>query len=210
MGTVDIKQITISTDVLEAVAKWALPEGESRPYLSQIFFHNDEMIALDAKRAVIVPVKTYGLSVGLWRAHALSAIAAQDAHVAADARITVRRRAARSITIEPTETGHLRLCLLNHSETPSMLVKACTETMPLDELRKIMDGPPLQPTLGVTAFDPSFLAGIDEVTRAIEPQRRGVKVVRWGGELDPVIFESDLIDGMGTGRARFVVMPMRV
>lgn len=204
-----MNHISISTNLLEAVAGWALPEGDNRAHLSQILFRDDEMIAYSGTRAVVVPIETHGLIGNLWRGDAFTAVAAQDAMVKADARIEPRRRDARSIGIEPIEGGRLRLRLSEPTGTPSLVVRACTEEMPLEALRKIMSTPSSTTAPGEMGFDPAYLASIDDVVRAIEPARRGVKVVRWGGPLDPMVFEGDVTEPT-LKRARFVIMPMRI
>jgi hypothetical protein len=197
--------ITIPTDLLEAVARWAEPEGE-RPYLAQVLIADGELIATDGKRGVCVPILARGPTLGIWRADALAAVSAQDALVQHDKRIEKRRRSARTIGIEPIDGGRLRLRLGDHA---SLVVRACTEQFPLQPLRDIFGAvsSAKTPTPNGVCIDPAYLAAIDDVKCAITGALIGVRVVQWGGPRDPMIFEGPGLEDCGP--SRMVVMPMR-
>lgn len=201
--------ITVPTDLLEAVARWAAPESENRLYLSQVVVADGELVASDGKRGVRVPIGAHGQMLGIWRADALMAVAAQDAMVQHDRRIELRRRGSRTIGIEPIDGGRLRLHLADGG-MPSLVVHACTEEFPLKSMRDIFGAVSSERTLipdGI-CFDPKYLAAIDEVKSVItEVQAGGVRVVKWGGPHDPMIFEGPALEGCGP--SMMVVMPMR-
>jgi hypothetical protein len=197
--------ITIPTDLLEAVARWALPAGDDLLRLSQVRIADGELVATDGKRGVRVPIQTHDQTLGIWRADALMAVAAQDAMH--EKRVGARRPSGRSIAVEPIEGGRLRLHLAAGG-MPSLVVRACTESFPLEPLREIFGAVSLAktPTPDGISFDPALLAAIDEVKRALTAREIGVRVVQWGGPLDPMIFEGPALEGCGP--SRFVVMPM--
>jgi hypothetical protein len=165
--------ISIQTDLLEAVARWALPAGDDLLRLSQVRIADGEIVATDGKRGVRVPIDTHSQTLGIWRA----------------------------------EGGRLRLHLAAGG-MPSLVVRACTESFPLEPLREIFGAvsSAKTPTPDGISFDPTLLAAIDEVKRAISDGQIPVRIVQWGGPLDPMIFEGPALEGCGA--SRFVVMPM--
>src|SRR5215467_7302110 len=66
--------ISVPTNVLEAVAKWAGTD-KTRTHLHQVLFAKGVMVAVDGHRMVIVPCETFGLTIGVDRKYLLAAVA---------------------------------------------------------------------------------------------------------------------------------------
>jgi hypothetical protein len=202
MSNADIKQITISTSLLEAVARWALPESENSLHLSQIVFRDGEVIAVDGCRLVRVPINTNGLTFGLRRADAFAAVAAQDAmagRYVGYARGS-QRPSSKTLRIE-RRSGGLGI-FLGDGARPVMVVEE-TDLRMFPPIEEVMPRERRSPPDGI-GFNPRYLAGIDEVVSVLtdEPTHRSVQVTSHGHPLDPTLFE-------GPGGSRFVVMPTK-
>jgi hypothetical protein len=207
--------ITIPTSLLEAVARWALPEGD-RPHLSQIVLRNNEMVATDGRRLVYVPIETHGYVLGLRRCDALAAVAAQDAWVAADKRIETRRRSKRTIRIRRAQqTGGIEM-RLGEGDRPMLLsTEELGAAPPYEQLLAASNWTRADAPPDGIVFNPSYLSAVHDVVSAIAesgheppPGTEGrvlfggcVLVARWGGRTDPVLLE-------GPAGSRFVIMPM--
>ena len=191
--------VSIPTSLLEAVARWALPDTGERRHLSQIAFRASEMVATDGVRIVRVPFGLAGLTCGLRRCDALAAVAAQDALLP---RCTPRER--RVIRIHRPSPGVLVL-LPGLGTHPAMRVAEVADAFPsYDEVFTAI-GAGARPATAPDgiAFNPEYLAAIQEVAEALEPNagQRAVTVARWGGLLDPTLFT-------GPAGSQFVIMPM--
>lgn len=198
--------ITVPTSLLEAAARWAAPDGVELRHLQQVRLDDGELLASDGMRGVRIPMQTHGLTLGIWRAHALTAVAAQDALVKLEGRVA--GRGLRSITVQPITGGRVRLHLADDGAV-SIVVPECTATFPVEHLRGLWDtsSNAAVPTPDGFCFDPTLLAAVDDVRRAFHDGDTGVRVVKWGGPLDPMFFDGPALEGCGP--SRMVVMPMR-
>src|SRR5215470_10947248 len=144
--------ITVPTNVLEAVAKWAGTD-ETRSHLHQVLFTKDVMVALDGHRMVIVPCETFGLTIGIDRKYLLAAVAAQ--------RMMKIERA--HITIEPTEDPmFVRLGLVPTSRKSGLIVRAAeSEKFPPYE-KVVRDSEKEKPSVGPEGygFNPRYIDAI--------------------------------------------------
>jgi hypothetical protein len=192
--------ISVSTDLLEAVAKWA-SQDDTRTHLQQVVFTKGTMVALDGHRMVIAPCETLGLTIGVNRQYLLAAIAAQQA---------LKTDRSHIITIAPDGTRGVRLGFESAahalSQVPYIVVPAADTTSypPYEEVVKSNRAAESSSPDGY-GLNPSYLADIAEVTNATcKPGQRGVKIVAWSRDrLGAMVFEN-------TAGVRFFVMPMRI
>jgi len=171
--------ISVPTNVLEAVAKWAGTD-ESRTHLHQVLFSKGVMVAVDGHRMVIVPCETFGLTIGVDRAYLLAAVAAQR---------VLRIDRPHTITIEPTEDPlFVRLGLVpSSSKSGGLIVRAAdSEKFPPYE-QVVRDSEAHKPSAGPEGygFNPRYIDAIAEVDAAtcdangLPAGSRGVKITSW-------------------------------
>ncbi len=203
--------ITISTDLLAALAAWTVPaEDNIRMPMQCIVFRNNEVIACNGKVVARVPLDTDERTLGIHRSYALAAVAAQDAWVHDDKTIAKRRRSGRSIGIVPLENGTGIMLLLAPPDHPSMLPLAM-RTSPILHVPAgdIAGYPPIDQVMPsrrpegnpAASFNLELLDGMRAIVEAAGRQPPWVAITAWGEGRDPVLFE-------GAGGCRFVVMPM--
>lgn len=180
--------ISISTNLLAAVAKWASTD-EARVNLCMVLFTKGEYVACDGHRLVRVPLEYDGKAFCVGRDHILAAVAAQR---------SLYDDNDSSIDIEPNGKGLVNLTI-DKGIVVSVPFRSAgdyphyEQVMPKGKPDKLPDP---------YGFDPQYLAAIDEVNRASDSVYRGVQIVAWGGELDAMEFRN--ADGI-----RFVIMPVR-
>jgi len=192
--------ITVLTNVLAAVAKWTSAD-DTRLHLRLVVFRDDELIATDGHRLVRVPCPTYGHTFGIDRAHVLAAAKAQH---------ELEAPRPRAIQLWPADDGHVRLRL-----TGPPLQRNVSLKVPAG---RVEDYPPIEQVMPTTVpavgpqnyvMDPRYLAAVEEVTSAMQPDtHRGVTLAAWG----PPDERGELLGSMlftNAGGARFVIMPMR-
>lgn len=188
--------ITVSTKLLAAVAKWAIASDEVRPHLHMVLFTTSEIVACDGHRLVRVPreagnIKPFGID----RAHILAACAAQHelGREYRDIAVTHDGDKVASLILDPHRMPRSRITITVPSRDAAQF-PPYEQVMP-----KRGDGPVPESYF----LNPKYLAAIAEVNEASAPSSaRGVQIVAWGGELDPMLFENHC-------RIQFVVMPMR-
>lgn len=187
--------ITISTNVLAAIAKWSCQDAD-RPHLRTVLFERGRAIATDGHRMVLLPVETNGHRLLVDSGHIAAAVAAQR-----DMKVS----RPREITIEPSDKS----IILGLDNGVSLIVPARDpgQYPPYEQAVPKVD--PKAKTPHGYALDPRYLAAIAEVSAAVAPNaQRGVRVVAWspidadGQQLGAMLFE-------GYEGVRFVVMPMR-
>lgn len=195
--------ISVLTNVLEAVAKWASPD-DSRPHIRQVFFSKGVMVALDGMRMVVVPCETFGQTLGIDRDYLLTAVAAQRA-------LKVDR--PHLITIEtwsPADrskaTSRVRLGIGGSRGVFVVAPAADAKSYPdyeyvMRENTKAESADPVG-----YGLNPAYLAAVAEVHHATTSggSSEGVKLVAWSKDrLGAMVFES-------TAGVKFYVMPMRL
>lgn len=196
---------SIRTRLLAAVAKWTHTD-DNRPHLHRVLFDGKHMVATDGHRMVVVPCETDMPPFALGRVDCAILAAAQR-------EITKRDGAElRFVAIDiypgrPVSTSRKALIELDEEGLRSLLVPA-PDPSDFPRWQQLFEGqkaePPTPPTY---AFEPRYLAGIDEVLEAVDGARnRTVEVKAWtanepGGHVGPMLFES--------GGIRFLIMPKR-
>lgn len=194
--------ITVSTNVLEAVAKWAGTD-ETRPHLHQVHFTKGTMIAVDGHRMVIVPCETFGKTLGIDRQYLLAAVAAQRA---------LTRERPNVITIEEQPNPvFIRLGLTHPSGKVCLQVPVADASAfpPYEQVLRDSENAARSPSPSGYAINPKYLAAVAEVDAAtcdaneIIAGSRGVRVIGWSKDrLGAMVF-------VNKAGVKFVVMPMR-
>jgi len=196
--------ISVATNVLEAVAKWAGTD-ETRTHFHQVLFSKGVMVAVDGHRMVIVPCETFGLTIGVDREYLLAAVAAQ--RVLGTAR-------PHMITIEPTEDPlFVRLGLVPTSRKSGGLIVRAAESEKFPPYEQVVrDSEAHKPFAGPEEyrFNPKYIAAIAEVDAAtcdadgLPAGSRGVKITSWSTDrLGAMVFVNQ-------AGAKFLIMPIRV
>jgi len=192
--------ISVPTNVLEAVAKWAGTD-ETRSHLHQVLFSKGVMVAVDGHRMVIVPCETFGLTIGVDRKYLLAAVAAQR---------VMKIDRPHIITIELTEDPmFVRLGLVPTSRKSGLIVKAAESEKFPPYQQVVPDSEKHKPFTGPEGygFDPRYIEAIAEVDAATcdaSEVSRGVKITSWSPDrLGPMVFVNQ-------AGVKFVLMPMRI
>ena len=183
---------SVRTRLLAAVAKWATTD-ESRPFLERVLFDGKHIVATDGHRIVAVPCET-------------------DVPP-----FTVHRVDCAILAAAQREIGHKR-----HADSVFVTVSDGKAAIDIDEGRRVLtvkvhdakDFPPWEVLFGELkaesaeppsfAFEPRYLAGIDEVLEAVDGScQRTATVKAWssGKFIGPMLFEGEGI--------RFLIMPKR-
>lgn len=197
--------ISVSTNVLEAVAKWASMD-ETRPHLHQVVFTKGAMVAVDGHRMVIVPCETFGVTIGVDRKYLLAAVAAQRV-----------LNGEREITIARVDTDPKLMWLgLNTTlrKVGFWVPAADTDKFPpYEQVVRDSETAERSETPVGYGIDPRYLAAIAEVDAAtcdandandVIASNRGVKVTAWSKDhLGAMVFVNQ-------AGVKFLVMPMRV
>lgn len=181
--------ITIRTELLAAVARWA-GEDENRPALRMVLFTRDEFVACDGHRLARVPLEYDGDPFGVYRVHILAAAAAQRG---LDQRDIVIELARQSIHLGIATDVRLVVPVCDASVFP-----VYDQVMPR--------GPRPSTAPDGYGFDPKYLAEIYEVQKAAGAADgyHGVRVTGWSVDgLGAMLFE-------GYRGIRYVIMPVRV
>lgn len=193
--------ITISTDLLAAVAKWASTD-ESLSHLGLIVFRKNEIIACDGHRLIRVQFRTQGLEFAVQRSHLLAAVAAQRELPGITLRDDENNKA---IEVSLSENGRIRLSL-----GPVALVVPGGDLSTYPPIEQVMpeprEGQPPSPDGYV--FNPRYLAALDEVNRAMGCDGGGARCVVWSGPEGSHRIRGAMLLSNARG-ARFVIMPMR-
>lgn len=189
--------ITIKTDLLLAVSKWASTDN-TRPHLGVVLFKGNEMMACDGHRLVRVPVACNGLTVAFSRDMAAAAAAAQT--FCKDTAPRDNEYGGRAVEIS-LANGKVAINVGRF-----VLTGPAGDVGAFPQVDRVMpDKRPEQHPDGY-GFDPKYLAAIDEVQAAtgLSGGDRGVKVTGWSADgLGAMLFES-------FNRIRYVIMPVRV
>lgn len=180
----DLPPISISSRLLEAIALWAY-QGSDRPHLNVVAFRGGEMIATDGHRLVRIPIpllgeRTFGLRVE---------------HVQ-----LVCRAFGPKATLQIRPDGK-RVEIEVNGDSPVVWVakEDIANYPPIDQV---------EPTACLGSepagivLNARYLADVQRIAEIIDPVNLAVRVTKWGGMPDPVLFE-------GPQGSRFVVMPMR-
>jgi len=181
--------ISIQTNLLAAVAKWAYPDTD-KPHLSMVLFTLGEYVACDGHRLVRVPLDYSGPSFGVDRSHLLAAVAAQREMSVAIKEIQIAADDAKVVlTVAPPSV------ILTVPKRDASAYPPYEQVMPQGKPDKLPER---------YGFNPRYLDAIHEVDQASRPgSTNGVRIAAWGGSLDSMMFTNT--DGI-----RFVVMPVRV
>lgn len=188
--------ITIKTDLLLAVSKWAM-DDDHRPHMRVVLFKNDELIACDGKRLVRVPVACYGLTVAFDRDMVAAAAAVQACCKDSAPRDPEYRGNAVEISMTKGQVAmNLGRFTLHGPAGDASACPPYDKVMPNERPERHPDG---------YGFSAAYLAAIDEVEKAAgNTGGTGLKVTGWSADgLGAMLFEGH----MGI---RYVVMPMRV
>lgn len=195
--------ISVPTNVLEAVAKWAGTD-DTRSHLHQVHFTKGTMVAVDGHRMVIAPCETFGMTLGVDRQYLLAAVAAQRslkihsdiliAPVAADPALKAFSPSLLRIIVDPSPPAI------------AFLVPAA-DTSKFPPYQTVVDANTKAESDSPDGYglNPQYLADIAEVTSVTcSPGMRGIKVIAWSKDrLGAMVFEN-------TAGVKFLIMPMRV
>lgn len=198
-------KLTVSTDLLAAMAKWAYRNGD-RPNISAVIAQDGELIATDGHRMVRAPLPAsqpkMRLSIG--RAYILAAAAAQSAMIPFE---DLDAECERVIHIyqQSTQPGWIILDLGD--------IRMSVSAGPIDKFPDVDKSMPKisasTPPLGYV-FNPAYLVAMAEIQEVLSRDggNRGVRLAAWGEAEDrgtptqAALFE-------GHGGVRYVIMPMR-
>jgi hypothetical protein len=190
--------ITIRTELLLAVSRWAAPASDSRPHLSFVLFKGNEMVACDGRRLVRVPVACGGLTIAIDRDHIAAAAAAQEfCKDAAPRDEEYRGRAVEISIVSSRAVINVGRFAVHGALGDVGAYPPSNKAMPTERPDRHPDG---------YRFNPQYLAGIHEVEVAagVEPGQRGVTITGWSSDgLGAMLFE-------GYRGIRYVIMPVRV
>jgi len=183
--------ITIETDVLSAISKWAY-QHDDRPNIAGVLFADGYAVATDGHRLVRVRVETGATKMFAGIEHVKAIVATQNA--IDNENVTLAPKGPR-IEAQLSEQIVLSFPAGNPSSYP-----------PYEKLIESHNG--MQQNASRPdgyILNPSYLAAIDEVHVACGGGARtgGVRVVSWAGDhLDSMMFK-------GAGDSLFLIMPMR-
>lgn len=213
------EQITVSTDLLAAVAKWA--SGDDMSPIGVVVFRDGEIVATDATRLVRVPMKTCASQVigepcfAILRRDLLAAIAAQNVlerddieppiehdvytNDAGDTCLTDGPYGQRSITLRRRD-GNIVLEVggIDVLATPRDL-SGYPSTAALDRIMPVASGE--SPPDGIT-LQPRLLEGMTAISDATWARTSGVRCTAWGEHKQGMLFETK-------NGVRMVIMPMK-
>lgn len=209
-------KITIRTDILAAIAKWASADT-TRPIGAVAFRADDTIVATDGHRLVLVPHETHGLSFGIERAHLLAAVAAQDS-IARDDREPrvghdVIERPDGEMTLADGAHGDREVTLWSDAgrvyiDIDGLVIRAsCVDLKEYPPIEQIFSGSDNAGTPDGYLLDARYLAAISEVNMATASYSDGVRVTQWSrldadGKRGPIVLENSV-------GVRFAIMPQR-
>lgn len=212
------KSINVRTDLLHAVAKWA--HGDASRAIGAVAFRDNEIVATDGHRLVIVPCETNGHAFGVYRSHLLAAVAAQnslardgiDPRVGHDIVEVEDHMVGPYLTVADGPFGDRVVDLWpvdGHVQIDLGAVRVIASKIDISQypdVRSVLKHGDDSSTPDGYLLDARFLAAIEEVNTAHANYQSGVRVVKWGrligGVRDPLVLKSE------TG-VTFVVMPQR-
>jgi hypothetical protein len=209
--------ITVRTDLLGAVARWAGHEAD-RP-IGGVAFRDGTITATDGHRLVVVPHETHGMRFCVTRNHLLAAIAAQDllARESIDPKVgyDVVDTGTGDIALADGPYGDREIRLAVVGATVLIGIGALEIQAPLldearypaaDQVAKIIDSGDDSPSPDGYLLDARYLAAIEEVNTATTNYQSGIRVVRWsrldGAVRGPLVLENRV-------GVKFVIMPQR-
>lgn len=186
-----MNKFSIRTRLLAAIAKWTY-QGDDRPHLECVLFDGKHIVATDGHRIVVAPCETGLPSFLLRRRDCLMLAAAQRELFARQfaelAFVKVADRRA-SVSLDP-----------NDGERCTVIVRTPVHDFPPYEA--LFRGLKAEGSPPPYAFEPRYLAAIDEVLEAVDGgHQRTVKITAWD-TLAPMLFEGHGI--------RFLIMPQRM
>ncbi len=196
---------SVRTQLLAAIAKWS-HQSEERPHLARVLFDGRQIVATDGHRLVVAPFETNHAPFTIDRLD-IAVLAAAQREITKSVRaelVFVKVSDGRAvIDLDAAAmggvTGHDRRLLTVRTHDAKDF--PAWEVL-FDGLKAESEAPPAY------AFEPRYLAAIDEVLAATEfgaGGQRTVLVKAWtGGEpfIGPMLFE-----GYGV---RFLIMPKRI
>lgn len=194
---------SVRTQLLAAVAKWTCHD-ESRFHLNYVLFDGQHMVATDGHRMVAVSFQTdlppftiHRMDCAVLAAAQREVLKSRRAELVftavADGRATIDLDAGRRVLT--VKTGDPKS--FPPWETLFSNLKAETPTPPAH------------------AFEPRYLAAMDEVIQSVAGDvQRTVEVKAWtareeGGFCGPMLFDSVVFDGDAGYEMRFLIMPKR-
>ncbi len=204
-----MKLITISTDLLSAVAQWSYKSStnDDRPRLAVVAIMGGELVATDGHRMARIPVdvpSNVRLSIG--RYHIDAAVAAQRA---LNGRTFCDSNSHGVTRIYRGDDGDGSRLVLGLSEAVALRIPAgrIEDFRPIDQV--LPKRTPTTPPNGVVV-DPRYIALIADVQDVVDRAhgKRGIKLTSWGDpdengdRHEPLLIE-------GGGGTRYIIMPMR-
>jgi hypothetical protein len=194
---------SVRTQLLAAVARWAY-QSDDRPHLARVLFDGKHMVACDGHRLVVVTCET-GLPPFSIDCVDVAAVAAAQREITRSRHAEVSFIAVgdRDATID-FDGRHLTVRTYDAKDYP-----------PWEQLLKGLKAESPEPP--AYAFEPRYLAAIDQVLEAVDgSHQRSVTVKAWTangsdspGPIGPMLFESLIHDGPHLGQLRFLIMPKR-
>jgi hypothetical protein len=189
--------ITIKTDLLLAVSRWAY-DGDNRPHIRVVLFKGDEMVATDGHRLVRAPVHCTGMTLAVDRDHIAVAAAAQAlCNDSAPRDDEYRGRAVEISMADDRIAINVGRFVVHGPRGNAGAFPPIEQVMPTERPDRHPDG---------YGFDPKYLAAIHEVQVAAgaQPGSQGVKITGWSADgLGAMLFD-------GHCGIRYVIMPVRV
>lgn len=194
--------ITISTELLVAVAKWATSD-ETRMHLASVAFIDGHIVGCDGHRLVRVPVAKLSTFRHVPRDVVFAAAAAQKAlRVTGSTPHDSDGRVAIEISWPTSGTVALKL--------GSSTLTAPAPNIDYPPIDKVIPDP--TPDAGEPTgyiFNPKYLEAMRDVVSALDGEGRGVELVSWGRTGRGEDRLGDAVRFEGPAGSTFVIMPMR-
>ncbi len=196
---------SVRTRLLAAIAKWA-HQGDDRPHLARVLFDGKHMVACDGHRLVVATCETGVPPFALDRL---------DCAVLAAAQREITKRYSAELGFVSVADGKVAIEL----ETGRVLTVKAREAGEFPPWQKLLEDAKAEtPAPPEYAFDPRYLAAIDEVIQGAAggEYQNTVKVKAWAGlepgagcAIGPMLFESVVFDDNCGCELRFLIMPKR-
>lgn len=198
-----IKLFSVRTQLLAAVGKWAC-QSDDRPHLARVLFDGKHMVATDGHRLVAVSCET---DLPPFTIHRV------DCAVLAAAQREITKHRSAELVFLAVADGQATIDL---DGGRSVLAMKTGDAKDFPPWQKMFEGLKAEtPTPPAYAFEPRYLAAMDEVIQGVTGDvQRTIEVKAWtakepGGFVGPMLFESVVFDGTHGYEMRFLIMPKR-
>ena len=181
--------VTISTEIIAAVAKWAYQDYD-RPEINCVLFSAHYVVATDGHRLVRVPSENDGPDIAVGPKYLLAAVEVS--------KLVRDVGEGSTLTLSMTVKG----VLIEIAQGVRMMVPASDATA-FPPYEQVIPTDMESESPAGHYFNPAYLAAIEEVHLACGGHGRGVIVTAWAKD------RLGMMKFKGAGGSEFVIMPMR-